>query len=299
MYYRPSMLKAAGFDKPPATLDEFVTMVKKMTIDKDGNGSIDQWGYAYRASGVLDGAEIVKAISLLYGVNPDDVKGKVKFNGAETVKAVDFLVKLRNEYKVVPPGVTAYQHGDVADFFLSGNVAIVIDPTYLYARCLDSAIKDDFAIALQPASSQSENKPEGLAPQEGADTTGRSGVDCKILWRYHDSEHGASFRSSAAVTRQAVIVGSRDKQVHAFEPTTGKPLWSFHTKGRVDGSPVVVGRRVFVGSGDGRLYALDVETGKSLWQFEAGGAIVASPAVAGGRLVIGNDSGSLYCFGAK
>jgi multiple sugar transport system substrate-binding protein len=150
MYYRPSMLKAAGYDKPPATLDEFVTMAKKMTLDKDGNGSIDQWGYAFRASGVLDGAEIVKAISLLYGVNPDNVKGKVKYNGPETVKAVDFLVKMRNEYKVVPPGVTAYQHGDVADFFLSGNVAIVIDPTYLYARCKDSAIKDDFAIALQP-----------------------------------------------------------------------------------------------------------------------------------------------------
>ncbi|MCX7040157.1 MAG: sugar ABC transporter substrate-binding protein [Spirochaetes bacterium] len=150
MYYRPSMLKAAGYDKPPATLDEFLAMIKKMTIDKDGNGSIDQWGYAFRASGVLDGAEIVKAISLLYGVNPDNVNGKVKYNGPETVKAADFLVKLRNEYKVVPPGVTAYQHGDVADFFLSGNVAIVIDPTYLYARCLESPIKDDFAIALQP-----------------------------------------------------------------------------------------------------------------------------------------------------
>ena len=93
-----------------------------VTLDKDNNGSIDQWGYAFRASGVLDGAEIVKAISLLYGVNPDNVKGKVKYNGPETVKAVDFLVKMRNEYKVVPPGVTAYQHGDVADFFLSGNV---------------------------------------------------------------------------------------------------------------------------------------------------------------------------------
>jgi outer membrane protein assembly factor BamB len=156
-----------------------------------------------------------------------------------------------------------------------------------------------FAIALQTASGQSDNKPNGPAAKEGADTTGRSGVGCKILWDYHDSEHGAAFRSSAAVTPHAVIVGSRDKQVHAFTPTTGKPLWSFHTKGRVDGSPVVVGRRVFVGSGDGRLYALDVTTGKSLWQFEAGGAIVASPAVAGGRLVIGNDSGSLYCFGAK
>ncbi len=150
LYYRPSMLKAAGYSKPPATLDEFVEMARKMTVDKDNNGSIDQWGYAFRASGVLDGAEIVKSNALLLGVNPDNVKGKVKYNTPEVVKAVDFLVKLRNEYKVVPPGVTSYQHGDVADFFLSGNVAMVIDPTYLYQRCLESPIKDDFAVAIQP-----------------------------------------------------------------------------------------------------------------------------------------------------
>ena len=64
----------------------------------------------------------------------------------------------------------------------------------------------------------------------------------KVLWRYEISEHGAAaFRSSAAVTAKAVIVGSRDNQLHAFDPKTGKPLWSFATKGRVDSSPVVVG----------------------------------------------------------
>jgi multiple sugar transport system substrate-binding protein len=150
LYYRPSMLKAAGYDHPPATLDEFVEMAKKMTVDKNGDGSIDQWGYAFRASGVLDGAEVVKANALLRGVNPDNVNGKVKYNDPEVVKSVDYLVKLRNDYKVVPLGVTAYQHGDVADFFLSGNVAMVIDPTYLYQRCVDSPIKDDFAVAVQP-----------------------------------------------------------------------------------------------------------------------------------------------------
>jgi multiple sugar transport system substrate-binding protein len=150
LYYRPSMLKAAGYSKPPATLDEFIEMAKKMTVDKDKNGSIDQWGYAFRASGVLDGAEIVKANALLYGVNPDNVNGKIKYNSPEVVKVVDMLVKMRNDYKVVPPGVTSYQHGDVADFFLSGNVAMVIDPTYLYQRCLDSTLKDDFAVAVQP-----------------------------------------------------------------------------------------------------------------------------------------------------
>lgn len=150
MYYRPSLLKAAGYSAPPATLDELAEMAKKLTVDKDKNGSIDQYGYAFRAGGVLDGAEIIKSIALLYGINPDNVNGKVKYNDPKVVAAVDYLVKMKNEYKVVPQGVTSYQHGDVADFFLSGNVAIVIDPTYLFARAADSPIKDDFAVALPP-----------------------------------------------------------------------------------------------------------------------------------------------------
>lgn len=150
MYYRPSLLKAAGYSAPPATLDELTEMAKKLTVDKDRNGSIDQYGYAFRAGGVLDGAEVIKSIALLHGVNPDNVNGRVKFNDPKVVEAVDYLVKLKNQYKVVPQGVTSYQHGDVADFFLSGNVAIVIDPTYLYSRCEESPIKDDFAVAPIP-----------------------------------------------------------------------------------------------------------------------------------------------------
>ena len=121
----------------------------------------------------------------------------------------------------------------------------------------------------------------------------------QILWRDNSAQHGAAFRSSAAVTPEAVLVGSRDKQLHALDPKTGQPLWTFTTKGRVDSSPVVVGDRVYFGSTDGRLYGLYVKTGKMFWHFEAGGAIVASPAVADRRLVIGNDSGNLYCLGAK
>jgi outer membrane protein assembly factor BamB len=153
------------------------------------------------------------------------------------------------------------------------------------------------------------DSPTGCSPaiMEGTVFVGTEGhtffaIDpqqAKILWRSEDAEHGAAFRSSAAVTADAVIVGARDKQLHAFDPKTGRPLWTFTTKGRVDSSPVVVGDRVFFGSADGRLYGLMAKTGKKIWQFEVGGAIVASPAVADGRLVIGNDDGVLYCFGAK
>jgi outer membrane protein assembly factor BamB len=121
----------------------------------------------------------------------------------------------------------------------------------------------------------------------------------KIVWRYQNSERPAEFRSSAAVTPEAVFVGSRDKLVHAIDRATGQRLWEFAANGRVDSSPVVVGDRVFVGSADGRLYALDRKTGRELWRFDCGGSIVASPAVASGCLVIGTNAGDLYCFGAK
>ena len=121
----------------------------------------------------------------------------------------------------------------------------------------------------------------------------------KLVWQFEDEKHAEAFRSSAAVTKDAVIVGSRDKQLHALNPQSGKPLWHFSTKNRVDSSPVVAGGRVFFGSADGRIYALNVRTGEKVWQYEAGGAVVASPAIAGGRMVIGNNQGELFCFGAK
>ena len=123
--------------------------------------------------------------------------------------------------------------------------------------------------------------------------------ESKILWEYESPERSGAFRSSAAVLPEAVIVGSRDKLLHALDPKSGQTLWTFPTRGQIDSSPVVVEDRVLVGSTDGRLYAVDRRTGKQLWQFEAGGRLVASPAVAARRLVIGNDEGDLYCFGTK
>ncbi len=134
---------------------------------------------------------------------------------------------------------------------------------------------------------------------EGGDFLAVDWQKGSIAWRYDNPKQTLPFRSSAAVTARAVLVGSRDKSLHAIDRATGKPLWTFPTRGRVDSSPVVVGNRVFFGSADGRLYAVDLESGKQAWKYEAGGSISASPAVAAGRLVIGSEDGDLFCFGAK
>jgi outer membrane protein assembly factor BamB len=119
----------------------------------------------------------------------------------------------------------------------------------------------------------------------------------KPVWRYENPQRQFPFYSSAALVGANVILGGRDKSVHCLNAQTGKQIWEFVTKSRVDSSPAVVGDRVYVGSNDGRFYVLDVGTGTKQWEFTAGAPLSASPAVAEGRIVIGSQDGKLYCFG--
>ena len=52
------------------------------------------------------------------------------------------------------------------------------------------------------------------------------------------------------------------------------------TNGTVRSSPAVTRDRVYIGSSDGHLYALDRATGAVRWKYDAGGSVLSSPAVA-------------------
>jgi outer membrane protein assembly factor BamB len=121
----------------------------------------------------------------------------------------------------------------------------------------------------------------------------------KVAWKAEDKGANQPYRSAPAVQEGIVVVGSRNRRVEAFDPATGKRLWSFPTRQRVDGSPVIVGQRVLVGAADGRLYALELASGKELWQYQASGGFSGGAAVAEGRLVIATDRGVVYCFGRQ
>jgi outer membrane protein assembly factor BamB len=118
----------------------------------------------------------------------------------------------------------------------------------------------------------------------------------EIAWRYEHPQRKFPFYSSAAVTRDRVVVGGRDKMVHGIT-LAGKAAWTFTTRARVESSPAIAGWRVYVGSNDGRFYVLNLSDGAKLWEFNAGAPLSASPAIANGRIVIGSQDGRLYCFG--
>lgn len=118
----------------------------------------------------------------------------------------------------------------------------------------------------------------------------------QIAWHYEHPERKFPFYSSAAVTRERVVIGGRDKMVHGLT-LQGKMAWTFATRARVESSPAIADGRVFVGSNDGRFYVLSLSNGTKLWEFDAGAPLSASPAIANGKIVIGSQDGRLYCFG--
>jgi outer membrane protein assembly factor BamB len=120
----------------------------------------------------------------------------------------------------------------------------------------------------------------------------------EVVWEY-EPPRTASLYSSAAIADGLVVVGARDRKIHAMHVKDGKQAWLFQTRGRVDCSPIILGQRVYCPSGDGVLYCIDLKTGNKVWQQPLGSSVTASCAYGSGRLVVGNTDGAVYCFGAK
>jgi outer membrane protein assembly factor BamB len=160
--------------------------------------------------------------------------------------------------------------------------------------------------------------PTGTTPAAAADRVffgteggGFFAVDVeklKVAWRMQSAVPGQSYRSSAALTEQFAIVGSRGRAIEAFRLADGGRAWRTPVRGRVDAAPVIVvasggtaaaaaPREVaIVADAAGKIVAVEAATGAKAWEFDAGGRFDAGPAVAGGRLVIASDDGTVWCF---
>jgi len=118
----------------------------------------------------------------------------------------------------------------------------------------------------------------------------------ELAWTYDSPRH--AFFSSPAIGDDRIVFGGRDKKLHCVQLSDGKPLWTFPSRRKVDGSPVICGDAVVFGSGDGRMYVLGLADGKERWTYDIGQSILSSPAVVDGRIYIGANDGKLYVFGA-
>ncbi len=122
-------------------------------------------------------------------------------------------------------------------------------------------------------------------------------VGGKVAWTYEDRQ--LPFMSAPAVNDRLVLLGSRDKQLHAIDRASGQGVWTFKTGGRIEGSPIAFTDGVLFGSADGRLYAASLEKGDELWRLDLGEALVASPAFGAGLIIVGGDKGTVFALREK
>ncbi len=140
LMYRQDLFESAGLAGPPKDWDELVEFAKKLTVDKDGDGNIDQWGYAYSAD--PSGETVLETFGSFLNMaggklwNED---GSPAFNSPEGEAALQFMVDLVHKHKVTPPGVISYREGPLDDLLIGGTVAMTELDNSLMKRTLDSA----------------------------------------------------------------------------------------------------------------------------------------------------------------
>jgi len=119
----------------------------------------------------------------------------------------------------------------------------------------------------------------------------------EISWVYQPKSF--PYFSSPSLTDELVIIGGRDKALHAIDRKDGKQHWRYSAHGRIDGSPVIAGEKVVVGSMDGVVGIFDLLSGKKIISYEIGSSISSTCAVVQGWIFVGSEDGNLYAFNTK
>jgi hypothetical protein len=119
----------------------------------------------------------------------------------------------------------------------------------------------------------------------------------KEAWR-HDFGEMIDPRVQPVVSDGVVVVATYKGRVHALDAATGKPKWSFETRGPIFHSPSIFGGRVFAASHDRFVYALYLADGREIWRFETGEGVHASPMVEESTVLVGSRDGVFYALDA-
>lgn len=119
VYYRPSVFQAAGVEVPK-TYEEFLTAIEKCTMDTDGDGKTDVYGFGMR--GAKGGQEPWGSFIYGRGGSFEDMTTPESVQGMQ-----DFIDIYNKGY--VPPTATSDGFSEIIANFQSGLTAMTIHHT--------------------------------------------------------------------------------------------------------------------------------------------------------------------------
>jgi len=134
--YNVDLLKKAGFSKPPDTIEEQLAYAKKLTVDFDKDGKIDQYGYGQLS---YDTAEAKPEFFLFsFGCNlfNKDMSG-IDYDRPEGLEAFKYIDQLWNKDKTAVP-VGLYPGTTMTDAFFDNKFAMWVTHNQIVAHLKDN-----------------------------------------------------------------------------------------------------------------------------------------------------------------
>lgn len=148
LFYNKCMLKAAGFDKPPATWDELATIYAPKLTHADKN----QYAYSLQsARGETQSADSFMRFLWPFGGSLLDKSFHSNLMSAQSQQGLNFR---QNLIKYMPPGVVSWDHSESVNALAQGQVAMITEWSAFYPTLTDpktSKIGDCLAVAPEPA----------------------------------------------------------------------------------------------------------------------------------------------------
>lgn len=155
LYYNKDILNKLG-EKPPVTWEDFRRIAKKATQDTNGDGKIDQWGFAQGWGAKFFGDLNWNWYDFLWQAGGelynDDLKS-VKFNNAAGLEAAEFLHNLKFVDKVIPENAVSQTNKEMFQTtFGTGKAAFCIYLSSAASEILDKSfpnLKYGFVTSLK------------------------------------------------------------------------------------------------------------------------------------------------------
>lgn len=131
---------------------------------------------------------------------------------------------------------------------------------------------------------------------------GTAPITGRISWKFREPLllDRRPFAASAALTDDAVIIGSDNYNLYCLDLGTGNVRWRFAARHPVFSSAAVGDGRVFVGEGlhednEAKFYCLEATSGRELWSIQTTSHTESSPTLAGESVVFGAGDDGVYC----
>jgi multiple sugar transport system substrate-binding protein len=145
LYWNKDMFREAGLDpeQPPRNWEEWMDYAVKLTVDENGDGTPEQYGYA-----IADHATIPMWPILLWGNGGGVVSadGEVLLDSPRTIEAVQVWAGLIRDQKISPVGLAG---ADADKLFQSKKAATEVVGPWMTNGFEQAGI--DFGLAMVPA----------------------------------------------------------------------------------------------------------------------------------------------------